>query len=70
MWPWKKTESVAMSGIATCDSKHHHFSVWEDIVVDYTVFKRWMSEPVTLRTNAQKRTCLVCHYTERRDMDI
>lgn len=69
MWPFRKKisfESGCMSAVLTCDGKHHTFPPWKDVILERTVFRRWMERPRTFDVSAQERTCVICHYTERR----
>ncbi len=69
MWPFSKIKSDCMSSVLTCDGKHHTFTVWEDIVLERKAYIRGMTEPMTYSTNGQDRTCVICHYRERRMTD-
>ena len=72
MWPFRKKvdlSSMAMSGVLTCDGKHHHWSEWRDIRLKAIYYRPWMAGPVETYSNAQERTCVVCNYRERRDVD-
>lgn len=71
MWPFRKKislQSTMMSGFVACDGKHHLFSTWKDIELQGTVWRIGMSKPMTYSTDAQERTCVICHYKERRDI--
>jgi len=68
MWPFKKkaeAEATACSGILTCDGKSHTWTTWEDIQQGQVIFDKGMI-PTNIVVDAQERTCILCHYKDRR----
>lgn len=57
------------SGVLICDGEHHVWSTWNDAVLTGVVWRKGMVEPLTYKKNAQERTCVVCNYRERRELD-
>jgi len=71
MWPFNKpksSEGTCCSGFVTCDGKHHTFTAWHDIRLQGKAWRKGMTEPLTYQTDAQERTCVICHYKERREV--
>jgi len=68
MWPFTKvkTYALSMSGVLTCDGKHHSFTAWKDVILTRTIYQPWMNDPLSFPCDAQERTCVICHYKERR----
>ena len=71
MWPFTKSnkaETVAMSGVATCNGKNHHWSAWKDITVERTVYRPWLPGGATFLVTVQERRCIICNYADRREV--
>lgn len=70
MWPYKKeTKTTCMSGVLTCDGRHHAWSDWQDVILKETAWRKGMTKPMEFLADAQERTCLICRYKERRMVD-
>ena len=72
MWPFREKvnlQATCMSGILTCDGKHHTFTVWKDMTLTRTFYRPWMAGPVSREVSVQERTCVICHYRQVRNLD-
>lgn len=50
-------DSMATSGVATCDGKHHTWSPWEQYYSN--MYNAYWKLPFIERR--QKRNCIICH---------
>lgn len=61
MWPFKAT---AMSGIATCDGEHHHWSAWKHYSQPMKYMHLKTGHTLNYEELRQFRTCIICGFLE------
>ncbi len=64
MWPFAKTNSTTMSGVITCDGKHHAWSRWEQYEEKRIAFPRVAPQGVSYVESHQRRKCEICGFTQ------
>lgn len=74
MWPFKSksndstsTHTTTMSGLLTCDGKHHMWSSWKDTTRPYVLSNVKTGEWTNATIQVQERRCVVCNYSEVRE---
>lgn len=67
MWPFRaSTRSTAISGLITCDGKHHTWSCWKQYEETGMVFGLFIKGGVPYSESKQWRKCQICGFLEVR----